>query len=154
MPFDKAKIQRLSLIGGAIAVGVGLLVLLVGWLVLSRQLPSVDLLKDVQLQQSLRVYSYDGKLIAEYGEKRRIPLPIAEIPQVVKDAFLASEDDRFYEHPGVDYQGLARAVINQLLTGDKSQGGDSRGERDQDGKQQGGRRARSHRPFSIKSALR
>jgi penicillin-binding protein 1A len=123
MPFDKARILRLSLIGGGIVAALGILVLLIGWLILSRQLPSADLLKDVQLQQSLRVYSYDGKLIAEYGEKRRIPLPIAEIPQVVKDAFLASEDDRFYEHPGVDYQGLARAVINQLLTGDKSQGG-------------------------------
>ena len=77
MSFDKARIQRLSLIGGGIAAGAGILVLLIGWLVLSRQLPSVDLLKDVQLQQSLRVYSYDGKLIAEYGEKRRIPLPIA-----------------------------------------------------------------------------
>jgi penicillin-binding protein 1A len=123
MSFYKAKILRLSLIGGGIVAGLGLLVLLIGGLILSRQLPSVDLLKDVQLQQSLRVYSYDGKLIAEYGEKRRIPLPIAEIPQVVKDAFLASEDDRFLEHPGVDYQGLARAVINQILTGDKSQGG-------------------------------
>lgn len=123
MPFDKAKLRKISLLGGGIVMGVFLLVLVAGWLVLSRELPSIDLLKDVQLQQALRVYSNDGKLIAEYGEKRRIPLPIEEIPQVVKDAFLASEDDRFYDHPGVDYQGLARAVINLLLTGDKSQGG-------------------------------
>ncbi|HEY3488410.1 MAG TPA: transglycosylase domain-containing protein, partial [Gammaproteobacteria bacterium] len=123
MPFHKTKLRSLILLAGGLATGVGLLVVLVTWLLLARELPSVDLLKDVQLQQALRVYSNDGKLIAEYGEKRRIPLPIAEIPQVVKDAFLASEDDRFLEHPGVDYQGLARAVINQLLTGDKSQGG-------------------------------
>ncbi|HEX5055380.1 MAG TPA: transglycosylase domain-containing protein [Gammaproteobacteria bacterium] len=123
MSFDKAKILKFGLIAGGIATVLMMLLVLTGWLILSRQLPAVDLLKDVQLQQALRVYSNDGKLIAEYGEKRRIPLPIEEIPQVVKDAFLASEDDRFYEHPGVDWQGLARAVLNQLLTGDKSQGG-------------------------------
>jgi penicillin-binding protein 1A len=123
MSFDRAKILKLGLIGGSITGALMLLLIVAGWLVLSRQLPAVDLLKDVQLQQALRVYSNDGKLIAEYGEKRRIPLPIEEIPQVVKDAFLASEDDRFYEHPGVDWQGLARAILNQLLTGDKSQGG-------------------------------
>jgi penicillin-binding protein 1A len=123
MPIDKAKFRKISLLVGGTLLGLGLVVAVTGWLLLSRQLPSVDLLKDVQLQQSLRVYSQDGKLISEYGEKRRIPLAIADIPQVVKDAFLASEDDRFYEHPGVDYQGLARAVINQLLRGDRSQGG-------------------------------
>lgn len=123
MPFDKAKLRKISLIGGGVIAGAALLFLVMGWVILSRQLPSVDLLKDVQLQQALRVYSSDGKLIAEYGEKRRVPLPIEQIPQVVKDAFLASEDDRFYEHPGVDYQGLVRAVVNQLLKGDRSQGG-------------------------------
>lgn len=123
MPFNKAKLLKISLVGGGIALLLGMLVIFTGWLALSRQLPSVDLLKDVQLQQALRVYSHDGRLIAEYGEKRRVPLSIADIPQAVKDAFLASEDDRFLEHPGVDWQGLARAVINQLLTGDKSQGG-------------------------------
>jgi penicillin-binding protein 1A len=123
MPLNKAKLLKIGLLGGSVVAGVLLLVVVVGWQNLSRELPSVDLLKDVQLQQALRVYSNDGKLIAEYGEKRRIPLPIGEIPQVVKDAFLASEDDRFFEHPGVDYQGLTRAVINQLLKGDRSQGG-------------------------------
>ncbi len=123
MPFDKAKFRKIAPLTGGAVLGLGLLVMLIGWLLLSRQLPSVDLLKDVQLQQSLRVYSNDGKLIAEYGEKRRIPLAIADVPPVVKDAFLAAEDDRFYEHPGVDYQGLARAVINQVLRGDRAQGG-------------------------------
>lgn len=87
------------------------------------RLPSVEVLKDVRMQQPLRIYSADGMLIAEYGEKRRIPLAIDRIPEKVKQAFIAAEDDRFHEHPGVDYRGLIRAAVNQALTGDRSQGG-------------------------------
>ncbi len=109
----------LTLIGAAIGISVICAV----FLYISPQLPSVDRLKDVQLQEPLRVYSRDNKLLAEFGEKRRIPLSIDNIPQQVKQAFLAAEDDRFEEHPGVDYQGLLRAVINQVLKGDRAQGG-------------------------------
>ncbi len=73
-------------------------------------MPSVDTLKDVELQVPLKVYSRDSKLIAVYGEKRRQPLNIEDFPTPVIQAFLAAEDDRFYEHPGVDYQGLLRAA--------------------------------------------
>lgn len=61
--------------------------------------------------------------MAEFGEKRRIPVEYEEIPQSLIEAFLASEDDRFYQHPGVDYQGIIRAVYSLLTTGSKSQGG-------------------------------
>ncbi|MET0046632.1 MAG: penicillin-binding protein 1A [Sedimenticola sp.] len=90
---------------------------------LEPDLPSTENLKNVRLQVPLRVYSADGKLMAEFGEKRRIPLTYSEIPQPMTDAFLAAEDDRFFEHPGVDYQGLIRAAVQLALTGERRQGG-------------------------------
>ncbi len=87
------------------------------------QLPSIDLLKDVQLQVPLRIYTSDRKLMAEFGEKRRTPVQIENVPPVLVHAFLAAEDDRFFEHPGVDIQGLLRAGIELLRTGQKRQGG-------------------------------
>ncbi len=98
-------------------------ILSTAYLIYSPQLPPVDTLKDVKLQTPLKVYSREGKLIALFGEKRRIPLSYQELPQTMVDAFLAAEDDRFFEHPGVDYQGLLRAVINLVITGQKAQGG-------------------------------
>lgn len=90
---------------------------------LNPKLPTIDVLKEARMQQPLRVYSSDSKLLAEFGEKRRIPVAIDQVPLRVRQAFLAAEDDRFEEHPGVDYQGLIRAGINQVLKGDRSQGG-------------------------------
>ncbi len=89
----------------------------------SQQLPSVETLKDVQLQTPLKVFSRDKKLIAVFGEKRRIPIASDEIPVRLVNAFLAAEDDRFFSHPGVDYQGIVRAGIKLITTGRKAQGG-------------------------------
>lgn len=86
-------------------------------------LPDVHELKDVQFQVPLRVQASDGSLIAEFGEKRRIPLELEQIPESLKQAVISAEDDRFYEHPGVDYKGLLRAVFNLATTGQRSQGG-------------------------------
>ncbi len=93
------------------------------YLYLEPKLPSIETLKDVQLQVPLRIYSSDNLLIAEFGEKRREPLQYDEIPQQMIQAFLAAEDDRFFEHPGVDYQGILRAAVQLLLTGERRQGG-------------------------------
>ena len=90
---------------------------------LEPRLPAVDSLRDVRLQVPLRVYSSERKLIAEFGEKRRIPVTIDQVPQRLIEAFLAAEDDRFFEHSGVDYQGLLRAGFELLRTGEKRQGG-------------------------------
>ena len=87
------------------------------------ELPEIDTLRDVRLQVPLRIYSLDGALISEYGEKRRTPISIDDVPVNMIRAFLAAEDDRFYEHPGVDWQGILRAAINLIRTGEKSQGG-------------------------------
>ncbi|MCB1858797.1 MAG: penicillin-binding protein 1A [Gammaproteobacteria bacterium] len=86
-------------------------------------LPSPESLRDVQFQVPLRVYSHDRLLIAEFGEKRRIPLKYKEFPQQLVQAFLAAEDNRFFQHPGVDYQGILRAAIQLAMTGEKKQGG-------------------------------
>ncbi|MGI9203768.1 MAG: transglycosylase domain-containing protein, partial [Woeseiaceae bacterium] len=86
-------------------------------------LPSAETMRDVELQTPLRVYSRDGRLMAQIGEKRRTPVEYEEIPQVVIQAFLAAEDDRFFEHPGFDYQGIMRAALNLMITGSRSQGG-------------------------------
>ena len=86
-------------------------------------LPSIDVLKDVRFQVPLRVYSRDMKLMAEFGEKKRAPMAYEEFPDLMVKAVLAAEDSRFFEHPGVDYQGLLRAVFYLVRTGEKGQGG-------------------------------
>lgn len=91
--------------------------------VYSQDLPDVNSLRETQYQVPMRVYDRDGGLMAEFGEKRRIPVPIERVPPLVKQAFLAAEDDRFYEHPGVDWQGLFRAAWELVRTGQKGQGG-------------------------------
>jgi penicillin-binding protein 1A len=104
--------------------GLGSLLMAAGlYWYLDPKLPSTDVLKAVRLQVPLRVYTRDGKLIAEFGEKRRTPVKLPEVPQTMIQAVLASEDERFYEHPGVDWQGLTRAVVHLLRTGEKGPGG-------------------------------
>ncbi len=93
------------------------------YLYLEPKLPSIEGLSDIQLQVPLRVYSSEGGLIAEYGEKRRSPKAIDDIPLSLRQAFMAAEDDRFYEHPGVDYQGILRAMMVMATTGKRGQGG-------------------------------
>jgi penicillin-binding protein 1A len=94
-----------------------------GYLYLEPQLPPIANLKDVRMQVPLHVYARDGSLMAEFGEVRRIPVKIEQVPPLLLQAVLAAEDDRFYEHPGVDYRGLLRASSQLLLTGEKKQGG-------------------------------
>jgi penicillin-binding protein 1A len=93
------------------------------YLFLAPDLPDTTTLNDTQLQVPLRIFSAEGSLMAEFGEKRRIPLQHAEIPEQLIQAVLASEDARFFEHHGVDYKGLLRAVYSLATTGVKAQGG-------------------------------
>ena len=86
-------------------------------------LPDVESLREVRLQVPMRVYSRDGLLMAEFGEQRRIPLRLEEVPAQLQQAFLAAEDDRFFQHPGVDWQGLTRAAMAVAATGEPAQGG-------------------------------
>ncbi len=86
-------------------------------------LPDVQSLREVKLQQPMRVLTRDGKLITQFGEKRRIPATYDELPLELIHAFIAAEDDRFFEHPGVDYRGILRAVWVLSTTGEKRVGG-------------------------------
>jgi len=95
----------------------------VTYLVVAKDLPDVETLRDIQLQVPLRVYTQDSKLISVFGEKRRIPVQINEMPVFLTNAFIAGEDARFRIHPGVDYQGVSRAVWTLVTTGEKSIGG-------------------------------
>ncbi|HEY9513891.1 MAG TPA: penicillin-binding protein 1A [Rhodanobacter sp.] len=113
-----ASILALSgLLLAVVAVGVAY------WLIAPR-LPDVAELKDYHMQVPLRVLSADGKLIATFGETRRIPVAIANVPERLKDAVLAAEDADFYRHPGVDWHGIVRAGWHVVITGgDKGPGG-------------------------------
>jgi len=102
---------------------LGLAILAGTYLIVAKDLPDVETLRDIQLQVPLRVYTKDGKLISVFGEKRRIPVRIDEMPSNLVNAFIAGEDSRFREHPGIDYQGLTRAVWTLATTGEKSIGG-------------------------------
>jgi penicillin-binding protein 1A len=86
-------------------------------------LPDVKALRHVQYQIPLSIYSKENLLIAQFGEKKRIPVSIEKVPKQLINAFLAAEDDRFFEHPGVDFKGLVRAAVQLAMTGKKKQGG-------------------------------
>ena len=103
---------------GVIALGV------LYWLIAPR-LPDVQELRNVQLQVPLSIYSRDGKLMALIGETRRFPVQIEDVPLRVKQTFIAIEDARFYEHPGVDWRGISRAVWLLASTDDRRVAGGS-----------------------------
>ncbi len=85
-------------------------------------LPSLEILTDYHPKIPLRVYTADGYLIGEFGEERRSVVHIGEVPDIMKQAILAAEDERFYQHSGVDAQGVVRAALSNLLSGGKRQG--------------------------------
>ncbi|MGZ9031974.1 MAG: penicillin-binding protein 1A [Burkholderiaceae bacterium] len=113
-------VAALLVAGGA--AGVALLLLFVFAIVYSN-LPPIDALTDYRPKIPLRVWTADGVLIGEFGEERRDFLPYNEIPEALKKAILAAEDDGFYEHSGVDYTGLLRAALSNFVSGRRGQGG-------------------------------
>lgn len=92
------------------------------YLYVKPELPSVETLRDVRWQTPMQVFTADGKLISQFGEKRRIPIKLEEVPQPLIDAFLATEDSRFYQHFGVDPIGVLRAFSVLITTGEIKQG--------------------------------
>lgn len=110
------KLIILSLLLAAALVGGGLYYI-------EFELPDTEALNTVQLQVPLEIYSGDKKLIASFGEKRRIPVPYSEIPAPLIEAVLATEDQRYFQHSGVDLPGLGRAALQLIATGRKTQGG-------------------------------
>lgn len=88
-------------------------------------LQSAEAIRDIRLEVPLRIFSRDGFLISEIGERRRIPITYEDLPEHVVQAFIAAEDRRFFEHPGIDYRGFLRAVSRLITTGNASGGGGS-----------------------------
>jgi penicillin-binding protein 1A len=117
------KLLKPALIVISVTFVVGIAILLGTYFYIKSDLPSVDLLKDVRLQTPMRIFTQDGKLISQYGVKRRIPLTLEQIPEQLKQAVIATEDSRFYDHPGIDPIGMMRALVNLVVTGEKGQGG-------------------------------
>src|SRR5574343_296688 len=112
--YPLAALAGLLLLGVAIAA----LAISMAW----PTLPSLEALTDYHPKIPLRVYTADGALIGEYGEERRAVVHIQDVPPVLKHAILAAEDDRFYQHSGVDFLGILRAAGANLATGGKRQG--------------------------------
>ncbi|MEW6998787.1 penicillin-binding protein 1A [Colwelliaceae bacterium BS250] len=110
--------KRLFQLSFVLAI-VGSLVIAGFYFSMRSDLPSVEKLKDVQLQIPMQIYSSEGELISQFGQKRRIPVKFEDIPQQLINAFLATEDNRFYIHFGVDPIGLTRAIWGQLIGQDR-----------------------------------
>ncbi|GAC1700553.1 MAG: penicillin-binding protein 1A [Steroidobacteraceae bacterium] len=115
-------------VAAALAASVMLVTLLgayalaCSYVYLAPSLPPLDAMRNIELQVPLRVYTRTGSLIAQIGEQRRIPVTYEQIPELVKQAFLAAEDERFFEHHGIDYFGVVRAVVIDVVSGEKTQG--------------------------------
>ena len=106
----------------AASVLVGALLIAFAAAIVYPTLPSLEVLTDYQPKIPLRVYSADGKLIGEFGEERRAVVKVADVPQPMIGAILAAEDERFYQHSGVDYLGVARAALSNFASGGVRQG--------------------------------
>jgi penicillin-binding protein 1A len=107
----QGPLWRRILVGLALLAGVGFLAI-GGFIIAALQgLPSLSDLEDYQPPVTSRVYAGNGALVAEFAREQRVFVPIEQIPDHVKNAFIAVEDARFFEHSGIDYQGLARAVL-------------------------------------------
>ena len=110
----------LLLIGGAVLSVVALAG--IALILVYPQLPSLEVLTDYQPKIPLRIYSSEGDLIGEFGEERRNFAHIKDVPAVMKQAILAAEDERFYQHPGIDTLGVLRAAYSNFIGGGKRQG--------------------------------
>ena len=104
------------------AVILGLAIITAVYFYYLPQVPSVSQLRNTQLNLPLRVYSKDDQLIAEFGEYRRRPITYEQVPDDLRNAFISIEDSRFYDHKGVDFRGIARAVVSAFKSRRVTQG--------------------------------
>ncbi|MCH8336352.1 MAG: transglycosylase domain-containing protein, partial [Proteobacteria bacterium] len=128
-PSKRARATRfapwLILCGGAgLVVSLMITTGLIGaYYYVAPSLPPAETIREIPLQIPLRIFSRDGRLIEEIGERRRILVDYEDLPPLVVHAFVAAEDGRFFEHPGIDYLGVLRAGIVMLRSGEISGGG-------------------------------
>jgi penicillin-binding protein 1A len=113
----------IALITLPLALGVAaVLALTIAVLLANDRIPPLDALTDYRPKVPLRVYSAEGQLLGEFGEERRSVVRIGEVPALMKNAVLAAEDSRFFEHGGIDFKGIARAALSNLASGGRDQG--------------------------------
>ena len=112
--------RSLIVISNLVVAGAAALVIVV--LLLLPGLPNIETIRTLELKVPLRVYSSDGLLMGEYGSERRIPVRINDAPPALIAAVLSAEDDRYYEHVGIDYRGILRAIYVNIQSGAKAQG--------------------------------
>lgn len=121
--FSKAiRIARAVFWAGLFGTALSGGVVAAGYYSTLEELPDVEELKHVSFETPMKIYTSDGKLIGEFGEHKRIPVDLNEIPEKMQQAFLAIEDSRFYEHSGIDPVGILRAVVVAATSGGASQG--------------------------------
>src|SRR5690349_15821337 len=118
------RVVRGSLIAGAFAISFAIGLFYASWALVCRagRCPSVEVLDEYTPRQTSKLYAADGRFIAEIGLERRTVVKIDQIPTVVRNAFVVTEDKRFYEHAGVDWQRVPSAILNDLRTRSWSQG--------------------------------
>jgi penicillin-binding protein 1A len=119
MPPRLRRFLRWTLLAFAGVALLGFLAVGVLYALIAPKLPDVETLRTVELQEPMYVYDREGRLIALFGETRRYPVRIEEVPAPVKQAFIAIEDARFYDHPGVDFKGVMRAIWLLATTDDE-----------------------------------
>src|SRR5215470_5706139 len=123
--FHSSMLKRWSIYLASVLFGlalVGALLAAFVFALLYPTLPTLEALTDYQPKIPLRVLSAEGELLGEFGEERRAVVRIAEVPDVMKKAILAAEDERFYQHGGVDYQGVLRATLANVTAGGAKEG--------------------------------
>jgi penicillin-binding protein 1A len=116
------RVVGLLALGVLLAASLLSYALIASYVYLEPSLPTVDAMRTGSLPVPLRVFTRTGQLIAQIGEKRRVPVAYEDIPILVREAFVAAEDQRFYTHHGFDYSGVLRAALVDLTSGDFSQG--------------------------------
>jgi penicillin-binding protein 1A len=124
-PSPRSPLWRRIFMGLAIAAGVGTLAVIGFFIAALQGLPSLEELANYEPPVTSRVYAGDGALVAEFAEEQRVFVPIEQIPEHVRNAFVAVEDARYFEHEGLDYQGIARAMVSNVgnvLRGRRLQG--------------------------------
>jgi len=117
------RLVRLGLIAAGLSMVLGLAALFAGYWYFSRDLPEVASLQAYDPPQVIRVLDRSGRPIGEIGEEKRTVVPLADVPQVLVDAVVAAEDATFFDNPGLDLKGIARAFYENVVRGRKAQGG-------------------------------
>ncbi|MGI9204908.1 MAG: penicillin-binding protein 1A [Woeseiaceae bacterium] len=123
-PRRRALRWLILLAGLGLTASIGATAGVIGaYLYVAPSLPRAETIRDIPLQIPLRIFSRDGRLIEEVGERRRVLVDYEDLPNFVVDAFVAAEDGRFFDHPGIDYQGIIRALVQLIGTGEIKSGG-------------------------------